>query len=133
MRRVEIGNPQTLAGRLGQLAAVAYVIIMSYHFLLQLTSYQNHHRTHQVTRDKLALIAASVPKIAIIHGTEDSLIRHSAGQELHDNLPGSEYLEMEGYGHAIPKQWDGFGDWLVKCIAEGRAGTHLREKIAQLE
>ncbi|BGO95986.1 hypothetical protein NBRC10512_005429 [Rhodotorula toruloides] len=83
LHRYHIGRRQTLGGRLGQLAAVF---------------------KHHVSPERLALIAEQIPRVAIIHGTEDNLIRVQRAHELHKDLPGSHLKIVEGGGHALPSQ-----------------------------
>lgn len=42
---------------------------------------------HHVSPERLALIAEQIPRVAIIHGTEDNLIRVQRAHELHKDLP----------------------------------------------
>lgn len=110
MTRVEVGKPQTFAGRVGQLAAVL---------------------THRVAPEQLAKIAQSIPKISIIHGDQDFLIDHHHATELHENLKGSEYQLVVGGGHALPHQiYDEYNAFVVRSIKEGRAARDARTRGA---
>ncbi|GAB6089392.1 alpha/beta fold hydrolase [Spirochaeta dissipatitropha] len=40
--------------------------------------------------------------VLIIHGTEDRMLPYEHGQKLHELLPGSRLLTLEGVGHVIP-------------------------------
>ncbi|GAA5888792.1 hypothetical protein JCM16303_003014 [Sporobolomyces ruberrimus] len=86
LHRYNVGKKQPMSGRLGQLAAVF---------------------SHRVSKSRLKELATSLPsssRIAIIHGTEDSLIDVNRGKELHRDLPGSTLKIVDGGGHALPSQ-----------------------------
>ncbi|KPV73041.1 uncharacterized protein RHOBADRAFT_55281 [Rhodotorula graminis WP1] len=83
LRRYHIGRRQTPRGQLGQMVAVM---------------------KHRVSTERLARLAASVPHIAIIHGTDDNLIHVDRAHELHKDLPGSRLKIVENAGHALPSQ-----------------------------
>lgn len=51
-------------------------------------------------KDDLERIACPV---LVVHGSADRLIPHRAGQLVHEAIPGSEWLGVDGGGHALPK------------------------------
>ncbi|BGP43815.1 hypothetical protein JCM10450v2_008013 [Rhodotorula kratochvilovae] len=83
LRRYHIGRRQSASGQLGQMAAVL---------------------KHRMSADRLAVLASSIPRIAIVHGTEDLLINVQRAHELHKDLPGSTLKIVENAGHALPSQ-----------------------------
>ena len=42
-------------------------------------------------------------KVIILHGTEDSIVPIEKGQELHEQLPQSIFLEIQGAEHGLPQ------------------------------
>ncbi|KAM0749090.1 alpha/beta-hydrolase [Meredithblackwellia eburnea MCA 4105] len=100
LRRVEIGKLQSGRGKVAQMAAVM---------------------GHKVSPERLKVIATSIPKVAVLFGDEDELINVSRGRELHANLPGSEYKEVKGAGHALCSQIkEEYNEWCEGIVAEGR-------------
>ncbi|GAA6042192.1 hypothetical protein JCM8097_005008 [Rhodosporidiobolus ruineniae] len=94
--RYKKGRRQPLAGRVGQTAAVL---------------------AHHLSPARLALLAASIPRIAIIHGEEDELIHVERAREMHRDLPGSSLRLIPSAGHALPSQIrDEYNEWLRKNI-----------------
>ncbi|GAA5875242.1 hypothetical protein JCM3774_004181 [Rhodotorula dairenensis] len=92
LRRYNIGRRQSFAGRVGQLSAAL---------------------RHQLTAEEAKQIAATVPRIAIIHGTDDKLLHVDRAYDLHNELPGSTLKIVESAGHALPSQnRDEYHDWI---------------------
>ncbi len=89
--------------------------------------------THHVSPERLAYIAANIPKIAIVTGDDDSMVnpygseRIKAGMDL--GLDGSdeedrnrvEFLKWEGVGHGINSQKEKeFNQLVERCAKESR-------------
>jgi len=90
--------------------------------------------THHVSSDRLAFIAANIPKIAIVTGDEDHLVdparsaRIKAGMDQAirrgdaEDARRVEYLKFEGTGHAIHIQKKvQINELVERCAKEGRA------------
>jgi len=87
--------------------------------------------THNVTPDRLAYIAANIPKIAIVTGDDDNLVR-PIGSELiktamdqalqtDDDKKRVELHKWEGTGHGIHSQREVmFNELVERCAREGR-------------
>ena len=100
LHRMKIQRKQPLAGSLAQTAAV---------------------RSHNVTPEQMQKIAKSIPKILILTGDTDYLLKPVNSEWLHSHMPGAEYQVWEGIGHGlvaqVPKR---FNETLERVIAEGR-------------
>ncbi|KAK9898252.1 alpha/beta-hydrolase [Cystobasidium minutum MCA 4210] len=59
---------------------------------------------HKVSAERLKLIADQVSNIVIVTGDADQIINPDRSKDLHDMLPGSEYIVIPGGGHALPSQ-----------------------------
>jgi len=84
--------------------------------------------THNVSPERLAFIAANIPKIAIVTGDTDNLIRTSGSERLNAAMCGKtdgdsnrvEYLKWEGVGHGIHIQMESqFNELIERCANEG--------------
>ncbi|GAA5982604.1 hypothetical protein JCM10908_006716 [Rhodotorula pacifica] len=96
LHRYKIGRRQSFAGRVGQLAAAM---------------------RHQITPEQAQQISRDIPRIAIIHGTEDKLLHVDRGRDLHAELPGSTLKIVENAGHALPSQnRDLYHDWIREHV-----------------
>ncbi|KAG8969006.1 hypothetical protein FRC03_004973 [Tulasnella sp. 419] len=99
--RAPITRPQPLIGALSQMCAGL---------------------THHVGADRLARISASIPKIMILVGDEDHLIRMSNSEYLHTHMKEAEFVVMRETGHALhtqrPKE---FNALIKRMTEEGRA------------
>jgi pimeloyl-ACP methyl ester carboxylesterase len=60
--------------------------------------------THRVTPEQLRTIGRSVPKVTIVTGDEDHLVRPWRSRELKRYMPEAELVEWTGTGHAIHLQ-----------------------------
>ncbi|KAF9530989.1 Alpha/Beta hydrolase protein [Crepidotus variabilis] len=109
--RADITKPQLFGGNLSQTLAAL---------------------THNFQPERLAYIAANIPKIAIVTGDEDHLVNPTGSERLHrfmkrasDPSGGEssvEYLTWEGTGHAIHSQREKLFNGLVeRCAVEGRS------------
>lgn len=96
LHRYHIGRRQSFAGRVGQLAAAL---------------------RHQLTAEEARQISSTIPRIAIIHGTDDKLLHVDRGRDLHAELPGSTLKIVENAGHALPSQIrDEYHDWIRENV-----------------
>ncbi|GAA6055715.1 hypothetical protein JCM3770_001034 [Rhodotorula araucariae] len=96
MRRYQIGRRQSVSGQLGQMAAVL---------------------KHSVSADRLGVLATRIPRIAIIHGTEDLLIDVQRAHELHQDIPGSSLKVVQNAGHGLPSQiTDEYNAWIRENV-----------------
>jgi pimeloyl-ACP methyl ester carboxylesterase len=76
---------------------------------------------HNVTAAKLAEISRNIPKILILTGDVDDLIKPVNSEYMAQNMPEAEYQVWQGYGHGLigqnPKR---FNETLERVIREGR-------------
>lgn len=99
-RRLKISRPQTPSGALSQLYAGL---------------------THYVSPARLRKISSSIPKVIILTGDQDHVIRASNSRYLHSHMPEAELHWWEGTGHGISAQWKRrFNELLEKTFEEGR-------------
>ncbi|KIK45800.1 hypothetical protein CY34DRAFT_801102 [Suillus luteus UH-Slu-Lm8-n1] len=99
-RRLKITRPQTPLGALSQLYAGL---------------------THYVSPARLRKISSSIPKVIILTGDQDHIIRASNSRYLHSHMPEAEFHLWEGTGHGISAQRKRrFNELLEKTFEEGR-------------
>ncbi|KAG1774286.1 Alpha/Beta hydrolase protein [Suillus placidus] len=99
-RRLKITRPQTPFGALAQMCAGL---------------------THYVSPARLGKISSSIPKVLILTGDQDDVIRSSNSRYLHRHMPEAEFHWWEGTGHGISAQWKTrFNELLEKIFEEGR-------------
>ena len=100
LKRMEITRPQTLMGTLSQMAAGL---------------------THNVSPERLRHISKSIPKVLIITGDEDHLVRPDCSVHLKEQMPEAELIQWEHTGHGIHVQWNSrFSALLERVFEEGR-------------
>jgi len=100
LRRYHLARRQPFHGRIAQMSAAI---------------------THSMTKDQCRQISQDVPKITIVTGDMDSLIRPQRSLEMSKLFPGSEYVLMKGGGHALSSQMPKeINALLEKTWAEGR-------------
>lgn len=100
MRRIGIQRRQTLAGSFAQTAAV---------------------RAHNITPEQMQEIGKKIPKVFILTGDTDNLIKPINSEWLHKNIPNSEYQVWQGTAHGLIGQVPArFNEALEKVIKEGR-------------
>ncbi|KAG1858380.1 Alpha/Beta hydrolase protein [Suillus subalutaceus] len=100
LRRLKISRPQTPLGALSQMYAGL---------------------THHVSPARLRKISSSIPKVLILTGDQDQVIRSSNSRHLHCHMPEAEFHWWEGTGHGISAQWKTrFNELLEKTFEEGR-------------
>jgi pimeloyl-ACP methyl ester carboxylesterase len=76
--------------------------------------------SHYVSPDRLKNISASVPKVTIVTGDSDHLVRPQNSQVLKQHMPEAELVLWEGTGHALHAQWPTrYRDLLNKAFREG--------------
>jgi PhoPQ-activated pathogenicity-related protein len=56
---------------------------------------------HSVSIEQCGKISTAIPKVLVLTGDDDNLIHPVRSKELHNLLPGSEYIRIEGGGHAL--------------------------------
>ncbi|KAJ3559884.1 hypothetical protein NM688_g69 [Phlebia brevispora] len=99
-KRMDVTRPQTFMGTISQMAAGL---------------------THYMSPDRLRRISKSVPKVLILTGDEDHLVRPSNSIHLKQHMPEAELVEWERTGHGIHVQWKKrFNDLLERVFEEGR-------------
>ena len=97
---METTRPQTLMGALSQMAAGL---------------------THNVSPERLRRISKSVPKVMILTGDHDNLVRPSCSVHLKQHMPEAELVQWEHTGHGIHVQWGKrFNALLERVFEEGR-------------
>lgn len=87
--------------------------------------------THHVSSERLAFVAANIPKIAIVTGDEDYLVNPAGSERIKaamdqalekENPRRIELVKWEGTGHAIHIQKETqFNELVERCVNEGRA------------
>ena len=110
MRRVAITKPQLFLGHISQMAAAL---------------------THSVSPARLAQIARTIPKIALVTGDDDHLVRPVGSERIKaamdaglkaDDRTRVELLRWNETGHGIHAQREvGFNELVERCMREGRA------------
>ncbi|TFY80065.1 hypothetical protein EWM64_g3942 [Hericium alpestre] len=76
---------------------------------------------HYVSPERLARISSSIPKVLILTGDEDNLVRTSNSHYLKANMPEAELVVWEQTGHALHIQrQEMFNKLLERVFAEGR-------------
>ncbi|KAG1904116.1 Alpha/Beta hydrolase protein [Suillus fuscotomentosus] len=99
-RRLKITRPQTPLGALSQMYAGL---------------------THHVSPARLRKISSSIPKVLILTGDQDHVIRSSNSRHLHRHMPEAEFHWWEETGHGISAQWTTrLNELLEKTFEEGR-------------
>ena len=77
--------------------------------------------THHVAPARLRRIAQTVPKVLILTGDEDNLVRPSNSVYIKSHMPEAEFIQWEKTGHGIHIQHkDRFNELLERVFAEGR-------------
>jgi pimeloyl-ACP methyl ester carboxylesterase len=83
IRRIAVTTPQAFMGHISQMAAGL---------------------THHCTPDRLRMISKSIPKVAIVTGDDDHLVRPRNSFRLKAAMPEAELLQWEHTGHSIHVQ-----------------------------
>lgn len=77
--------------------------------------------THHVSPARLREISAKIPKVLILTGDEDNLIRPSGSFHLKSHMPEAEFIQWEKTGHGIHMQHrKRFNELLERVFIEGR-------------
>lgn len=77
--------------------------------------------THNVSPERLRQISRTIPKVAIVVGDEDHLVRVSNSFHLKECMPEAEFVQYEHTGHGLPaQQRRRFNELLERVFAEGR-------------
>jgi len=84
LRRLEITRPQTIIGHFSQMVAGL---------------------THYVSPGRLSSISAGIPKVTIVTGDSDNLVRPENSQTLKKYMKEAELIVWEKTGHALHAQW----------------------------
>jgi len=78
--------------------------------------------THRVSGDRLREISRLIPKVVIVTGDEDHLVKPERSRFIKANMPEAELIEIAGTGHAIhlqrTKEVNGI---IARAIREGRS------------
>lgn len=99
-RRIELTRPQTVMGTFSQMAAGL---------------------THHVQPERLRRISRSIPKVLILTGDEDHLIRPANSVYIKAHMPEAEFVQWEKTGHGIHiQQKERFNALLERVFEEGR-------------
>jgi len=78
--------------------------------------------THHVQPERLAQISKTIPKVLILTGDEDYLVRPSNSAHLKKHMPEAEYIVWENTGHVVSGQHvERFNTLLERTFVEGRA------------
>ncbi|KAI0084014.1 alpha/beta-hydrolase [Irpex rosettiformis] len=107
-RRMTVTRPPTFIGSVSQMAAAL---------------------THNVSPERLNGISRTIPKVTIVIGDEDHLVRVSNSFHLQRHMPEAEFVQWNGTGHGVPaQQRKRFNVLLERVFAEGkqRAQTDQR-------
>jgi pimeloyl-ACP methyl ester carboxylesterase len=80
--------------------------------------------THRVEAERLAQISKSIPKVLILTGDQDQLVRSSNSAYLSKHMPEAEYVVWKDTGHVVNMQHVArFNTLLERVFHEGGAGT----------
>jgi len=108
LKRISLTRPQGLIGALSQMAACF---------------------GHYVSQDRLATISKSVPKVLILVGDQDNLVRPANSHWLAHCMPEAEFIVWKDTGHQIlgqhPKKAT---ELLARVMQEGRKRSAAAEE-----
>ncbi|KAH9050911.1 Alpha/Beta hydrolase protein [Lactarius deliciosus] len=91
---------------------------------LGLVSQMSAGLTHHVEAERLAQISKSIPKVLILTGDQDHLVRPSNSAYLSKHMPEAEYVVWKETGHAVHLQHaERFNSLLERVFLEGRASV----------
>ncbi|KAK0502852.1 Alpha/Beta hydrolase protein [Armillaria luteobubalina] len=106
-KRMNLTKPQTLLGTVYQMCAGL---------------------THHVTPDRLRKISSSVPKVLLVTGDEDNLVKADNTFYLKRHMPEAELVQWENTGHAIHYQRRReFNALVERAVKEGREKSLKRD------
>ncbi|KAK0210371.1 Alpha/Beta hydrolase protein [Desarmillaria ectypa] len=106
-KRINMTKPQTLLGTIYQMCAGL---------------------THHVTPDRLRKISCSVPKVLLVTGDEDNLVKSDNTFYLKRHMPEAELVQWENTGHAIHYQRRcEFNALIERMVKEGREKALQRD------
>ncbi|KAI0705858.1 alpha/beta-hydrolase [Cytidiella melzeri] len=99
-RRIQMTQPQKFVGHISQMLAGL---------------------THHVAPPRLREISKRIPKVLILTGDEDYLVRPSESVQLKEHMPEAELVLWENTGHGIHMQHKRrFNELLERVFAEGK-------------
>ena len=76
---------------------------------------------HHVDSARLRKISSSIPKVLIVTGDKDHLVKPMNSRYLKQDMPEAELVVWEGTGHALHLQWvDRFNELLERAFREGK-------------
>ncbi|KAK0448316.1 Alpha/Beta hydrolase protein [Desarmillaria tabescens] len=105
--RINLTKPQTLLGTIYQMCAGL---------------------THHVTPGRLRKISSSVPKVLLVTGDEDNLVKSDNTFYLKRHMPEAELVQWENTGHAIHYQRRReFNALIERIVKEGRETALQRD------
>ncbi|KAF8632422.1 hypothetical protein AX17_004863 [Amanita inopinata Kibby_2008] len=100
IRRAAITKPQQFMGHISQMAAGL---------------------THHVSPDRLRTISGTIPKVTIVTGDNDNLVRPYNSMRLKESMPEAELVQWSDTGHAIHVQHAvTFNALIERTIREGK-------------
>jgi len=100
LRRLEITRPQTVVGHFSQMVAGL---------------------THHISPARLRSISSGIPKVTIVTGDSDNLIRPVNSRVLKEHMTEAELKTWDQTGHALHAQWPKrYCDLLNKTFEEGK-------------
>jgi len=85
--------------------------------------------THRVQPERLAQISKTIPKVLVLTGDEDHLVRPSNSAYLKKHMPEAEYIVWANTGHIVNGQHvERFNALLERTFVEGRAKLEGRTR-----
>ena len=76
---------------------------------------------HHVDGSRLRKISSSIPKVLIVTGDKDHLVKPMNSRYLKQDMPEAELVVWEDTGHALHLQWvDRFNELLKRVFREGK-------------
>ena len=100
LRRLDITRPQTVIGHFSQMIAGL---------------------THYVSPNRLRSISAGIPKVLILTGDSDNLVRPNNSTILKEHMKEAELVVWERTGHVMHVQWPKrYCELLYRTFEEGK-------------
>lgn len=77
--------------------------------------------THHVSSERLKAISANIPKVTIVTGDSDNLVRPDNSHVLKQHMRESELIVWDKTGHALHAQWPKrFSELANRTFEEGK-------------
>lgn len=81
--------------------------------------------THHVSQDRLHRISRNIPKVLILTGDDDHLVRPSNSVYLKKQMPEAEFVQWKDTGHGIHVEHkEEFNALLEKAFEEAKERVH---------